>query len=462
MKSLFYLLLLATAFSIYAQKTVFIPDTSFRAWLQEKYPEAMIGEGNAYLNVKNKFIKKEDYINIKGIGINTIDGIEFFPNLKVIVIEGTNINRLPALQGNKISSLYLGNNKLKELPPLKKFKKLMTLVCDSNQLESLPDLNRNKELDELKCNHNKLKTLPSLKGLKKLKDLNCSDNLLTELPDFSTNLELTYFSANHNNLKNLPPFSHLKKLNSINVNYNSISELPHLSTKSNLKGLRVSHNLFNEFPDIDSLPDLISINLSNNRLSSLPVIKDHKNLNHLIVSHNNISEIPDNFFAYSLLTFDISHNKLTEVSFLKSKGFGTLNVSGNPMKYFPDGPNVSTLIMDSMQLEKWPDLSIVPMKKFSCAYNNLKKLPKLPIGSLRFLIVHHNQLSEIQDLQYAGDLLTLDISYNKFKELSNLPKRHLQLQCQGNVWRKKPIVFTYELGNWEEYGNEKSVCDCCE
>lgn len=463
MKSIFYLLILTAVIPLCAQKTVFVPDTAFREWLQEKYPEAMIGENNAYLKVKSKNIRKTESVVLKNRNIKDISGLECFKNLKLLAIQHNAITFLPELKVKKLDYFVCSNNRLKDLSILSTCKHLLLLKCDSNQLESLPDLSKNKNLDELNCNHNKLAKLPTFESLKKIRLLNCSDNLLTKLPDLDNNMILKYLYADNNKLEQLPDLSNLKNMETVSLKSNRLSSLPLFHKQSKLDYLNLSNNQFKAFPFIDSLTQINYINLSYNQLETIPIFQEPNQIKHLLVSHNNIKVIPDFFFPKGLIHLDISYNQISDISSLKPMRFGSLNISGNPIKYFTDVPYVSNhLLMDSMQLEQWPDLSTVPMKKFSCSYNDLKRLPLLPMESLRFLIVHHNQLTEIPNLQNAAELLTLDISYNKFKELHNIPMRQINLKCQGNLWKKKPIALTYELGNWEKYGNEKSECDCCE
>ena len=127
------------------------PDENFRNYVKEKFDTA---EPKGVLSqAELDEVKK---INVRGMLIYKLEGIEHFKNLEQLICES-----------NPLSSLDLSNNKV-----------LRNLNCSNNQLKSL-DLSNNKDLRFLWCNDNQISELDTKN--KDLSYLYCQNNRLTSL-----------------------------------------------------------------------------------------------------------------------------------------------------------------------------------------------------------------------------------------------------------------------------------------
>lgn len=155
------------------------------------------------LNGDNEVDKTEalniKFINVSGMQIRSLKGIENFPNLEILdcsrnmlfsidVSKNTKLKKLKCVwaylqkldltnnpmltelqcAGNIIKTLNLSNNK-----------ELKSLRCGTNELKSL-DTSNNKKLETIWCDKNQLTTLDVSQNTQ-LKDLNFEKNLLTSL-----------------------------------------------------------------------------------------------------------------------------------------------------------------------------------------------------------------------------------------------------------------------------------------
>ncbi len=127
------------------------PDPEFRAYVKAKLDT---DNNNSLSESERNAVTK---IDVHAKSIDSLKGIEFFPNLE---------------------TLYCYNNKLTSLD-VSKNEKLADLWCSQNNLTSL-DVSKNPELKELWCSDNNLTSLDVSKNTN-LTSLNCNQNRLTSL-----------------------------------------------------------------------------------------------------------------------------------------------------------------------------------------------------------------------------------------------------------------------------------------
>ncbi len=185
---------------------VYIPDDNFRAYLQYKIPAAF-HYGTDVMDAYSLYVINLDDINVQKKRIKSLQGIQYFTNLK---------------------DLNCVNNELKELD-LSKNKILETLNCSFNLITKL-DLRKNGNLNTLKCANNKLEELNMEKN-EKLITLNCNNNLIREI-NLSKNTKLNFLIANNN------------KLEKLDLRGNPRLRCLQCNDNEKIKSLDISHNLF--------------------------------------------------------------------------------------------------------------------------------------------------------------------------------------------------------------------------
>lgn len=276
------------------------PDDNFRSYIQ-----TYKAGGRDVLTVEER--SKVETIEVEGKNISRLEGIEAFPNLKVLKCGNNSIQKLDLRQNPKLETLKCNKNQLTQLD-LSKNPDIDYLYCSENQLEQL-DVSH-LQLKYLYCSHNDLEQL-DVKNSKWLKELDCSSNRLTEL-DVNVNHKpnLVRVECQNNQLTSLILGENqmLEKLNCAN---NQLTQL-NLNKMTSLKELNCFNNQLTVL-DVSDSPELTILWLGDNHLTSLNLDNNLKIDFSLtdIYSGENVYTVtlnPDRTFNLSTLPggFDIS------------------------------------------------------------------------------------------------------------------------------------------------------------
>lgn len=277
------------------------PNDNFR-----NYIKTYIAGGRDVLTVEER--SKVETIEVEGKNISRLEGIEAFPNLKVLKCGNNSIQNLDLRQNPKLETLKCNKNQLTQLD-LSKNPAIDYLYCSDNQLEQL-DVSH-LELDYLYCSNNKLEQL-DVKNSKWLKELDCSKNELTGLDvDVAHKPNLIRVECQNNQLTSLI-LGQNKGLKKLNCAHNQLTQL-NLNNMSALEELRCQNNQLTAL-DVSSSPDLTKLWLKNNHLTSLN-LDNNPNLDFTYTDiynsdFNNVYTVtlnPDRTFDLSTLPgFDIN------------------------------------------------------------------------------------------------------------------------------------------------------------
>ena len=282
------------------------PDDNFRSYIQ-----TYKAGGRNVLTVEEQ--RQVETIEVEGKNISRLEGIEAFPNLKVLNCGSNSIQKLDLRQNPELEKLICNKNQLTQLD-LSENPKIYHLICSWNQLEQL-DVSNLKDLVTLDCSHNDLEKL-DVKNSKSLVALNCSWNRLTELDaDVSHKSHLERVECQNNQLTSLI-LGQNKLLKKLNCAHNQLTQL-NLDNMSALEELRCQNNQLTAL-DVSSSPNLTTLVLKNNHLTSLN-LDNNPNLDFSItdIYHSDFNNVytvtltPDRTFDLSTLPgFDI--NRVTE------------------------------------------------------------------------------------------------------------------------------------------------------
>ena len=148
------------------------PDPDFRTYVKAEFDK----DNNNSLSESER--NAATVINVKDKLMETLEGIEFFPNLKELDCSINQLSRLDVSQNTALEKLDCSTNQLSSLN-LSKNAKLKYLYCNQNELTSL-DVSKNTGLNLLNCNRNRLTSLDVSQN-EKLEWLYCRQNKLTSL-----------------------------------------------------------------------------------------------------------------------------------------------------------------------------------------------------------------------------------------------------------------------------------------
>ncbi len=196
-------------------------------------------------------------LDVDGLGITDLTGIEDFSALETLSCQSNNLANLDVTQNTRLSQLFCGNNQLTNLDVTQNTA-LQILWCDSNQITNI-NVTLNPNLISLRCENNVISSLnvtlnPNLNVLvcennlltslnvtqnSTLSRFQCGNNFLSNL-NLSNNLSLTFFSCENNELTDLDVSVNNQLIN-LNCAFNELTELD-LSNNSGLTQLNCSNN----------------------------------------------------------------------------------------------------------------------------------------------------------------------------------------------------------------------------
>ena len=193
-------------------------------------------------------ISHDEAINIVNLNlskqkISSLDGIEHFPNLEILICSKNKLNKID----------------------VSKNKSLKRLVCDGNTISSL-DISNNSELTSLDCSKNNLNDL-NISNNTKLTILNCAENKLTSL-NFGNDTQLKELNCANNKISSID-FSNCKYLNKLNCSNNEIFRLI-LTNNNLLEELNCAYNKLSSL-SVEGNKLLKNLNCYKNQLSYLSI-----------------------------------------------------------------------------------------------------------------------------------------------------------------------------------------------
>ena len=375
MKKTYFLILLISciAFNNCKAQYVTIPDGQFAYWLQTNYPNCMNGD---QLDTTCNDILTTTTLNIYGLPIFTLSGIEYFKNLDSLDCSNDSLH----LSDNgssypwwhfppNLTYVNFSNNKdikvMPDLPPT-----LLTLICQHDSIYYNHYYSYLAELPQglvtLMCDWNQIDSLPKLPPT--LQTLSCSNNRLYTFPDFPDSLlyiDISFQFFTNNYLPPLPP-----ALQYLDCRGNGTLQLPELP--STLQTLFCGYNdLIYGLPALPaSLTDLYC---EEDWLGNLPLLPPQ--LSTLYCNNNNLDTLP--ILPATLTTLNCGHNYLTSLPILPPELLN-LDCGNNQLTSLPQfPPTLGNLVCNYNQLTTLPPFP-PNLWSISCYFNNLSALPDLP------------------------------------------------------------------------------------
>ena len=202
-------------------------DPILKSWLKNKNNLSGIGTDGVLTLSERQSVTQLD---VSGLGLTSLDGLESFPNLQVLNCSGNNLTRLDVSKNTALKKLYCANNQLQNLD-LSQNDQLDYVNCSFNRLKSL-DMSGKGQLTALNCEMNYLTSL-NLSGCYRLSWLYSRHNLLEKL-DLSDNAALEFIETFDNKLTSID-VRHLKNLTFLHIDHNNLTTLD-MSGNTKLEG----------------------------------------------------------------------------------------------------------------------------------------------------------------------------------------------------------------------------------
>ncbi len=398
------------------------PDERLRNYITEKYD---IDPANGTLSYSE--VSKAREINLYGIYVSDLTGVEYFFNIDYLYSSGLLSKPYDISNNRKLTDVTLLYSGLSQLD-VSSLYALRELDCFGNHLKKI-DLSKNRMLEILDLGGNNFTSFDFSHNTH-LYELSVGYNAITSI-DLSANLDLAELDISENNITGLD-VSHLTKLNSLfasscgltELDVSKNTELDYLKVRENqLTKLNVSNNKYLHFLDFE-YNQISSIDLSknarlrylycdNNKLKQLDISK-LTSLWSLSCNNNQLSVLNLDSCDATLGELSCNDNKLTSLQ-LNHPLLESLDCSGNDLSALDitKEPELMELYCSDNQISKLNLAKCPELEELDCSQNQLKTLNAAQNQKLRKINAADNELTAISVAE-NGKLRELDLGRNHF------------------------------------------------
>ncbi len=443
--------------------------------------------------MKFKWMKRQTQLEISDASINNLQDLVFFPNLKIIILSGLQLNNLEGIENctkletfNKrwgcnikdygklknlrnLKNIYLNQGKTEDfnnvVESIKELPNLTTMNIDD--CPWITDLSPIEKVKKLKSLSIKRINLPDLKGIEEL--YNLIELVITNAPTLKsidgieklTNLErLTIQSSNVENIEKISNLSNLKELYLDNNNITNITPLSSntkLTILSLKKNPRIEANRNNYTDDekrkLDEIGKILDrggkiyldadkirlfnnytdLDLSNQNLTTLDCLEGLTNLKTLKLNSNNITledEKSQNILASMKQLITL------EISNNKISNFSCIRNLVNLKKLAANGVN-NTFNMKDIE-------TILPnLNHLLVSQATLNTINNCNVEYITNLPIYYSAITELPDLSKFTKLIRIDLRGNIITNIEEIEKcKALIHVLMGDIdLHKKTINF---------------------
>ena len=246
-----------------------------------------------------------------------------------------NITSLNADDFNGLTSLtnlYLKDNSISDISPLKNLTTLTELDLAYNSISDISPLKDLTALTELSLLFNSVSNLSPLKNLTKLKTLHLWNNSVSDISPLKNLTALTSLTLTSNSVSNISALGNLTALTWLNLYSNSVSDISPLKNLTALTALTLTSNSISDISALVDLTALTWLDLSYNSISDISALGNLTALTWLTLTYNSISDISALENLTALTTLALKWNSISDVSALEGlTNLASLTLSNNPI-----------------------------------------------------------------------------------------------------------------------------------
>ncbi len=197
--------------------------------------------------------------------IESLEGLQQFPNLEYLTIHGLNDN----------------GSLVKDLAPLRNLVNLKSLSIADANIEDIIFLSRLTKLRTLNLSNNHITDLSYLTFMKKLRVLHLdyqSPNFINDITPLTYISALQILSLRGNKILDITPLASHKNLNNLNIRDNRVPSLFPLAALKWIHTIDFSINLVSDITPLASHENLVGVTGALNKLTSIAPLNDLKNI----------------------------------------------------------------------------------------------------------------------------------------------------------------------------------------
>ncbi|EQC0812728.1 leucine-rich repeat domain-containing protein [Listeria innocua] len=408
--------------------------------INEIFPDANLAE------VMKGFLRKTDVtdsvtqedlnkVTILGgpnIGIESIEGIQYLPNLTTIYLYNNKITDISLLANStKLEILNLTGNQIKDFSAIANLTKLHTLELTDTGLSDIGFISNLTELKELFISQNRLTDISPLANLTKVDRLYINENQITDITPLKNMKDLTFLQAWNNEVDDLTGIKDLTNLQLISFSQNKVTDLSPLANLTNLKIASLYENEIIDISPLANLTNLNSLNLTDNQIINVEGLANLTNLKDLYLGGNQITDIKPLSNLAKLEHLSLNRNQISDITPLANLTqlinlwMAQNNITDiSPLKGLV---NLKALLVSGQQITHEPEL-------FKTNFTLTNKIKDLDGGLVEITDISHNGT-------YDNPIVTWELP-RYVNEISYKYTQHVKL---GNATTDHDVTVTQPL-----------------
>ncbi len=331
-------------------------------------------------------------------------------------------------KNNNVVALSLYDCEIKDLSYLVSFlmklKNFKILYLDNNQITDISPLKSFINLTELSLFNNKITDATPVQHLNKLKELDLSQNQITDISALKNLTNLTKLHLYENKITDISTLINLTNLTLLNIGNNPINDTSSLQNLTKLTDLRLYNTEVSDISALRNLTNLTELYLFENKITDISPLQNLTNLKILYLSKNQISDISPLKNLTNLTELDLSLNKIIDISPLQNL------------------TNLTELFLYNNQItDILPLKNLTNLTKLYLQNNNVSKLPYEVFYNLTKI----ENWNKVLKIKHLGKFLLFNITYLFYKQIVNDSHRISGNTSENKSFKKQRIITTEEL-----------------
>ena len=376
----------------------------------------------------------------------------------------------------QLTTLFLYNNRIRDIVPLSRLTQLEELLIWNNQIRDIGPLAGLKRLTWLGIFDNPINNFAPLAGLVRLRDLSVSVQRISDLRRHVdlTQLEQLGLRGSGNRIEDLHLLANLTQLMHLDIGYAQVRDLSFLERLMQLESLDLYLNEISDLKPLANLTQLESLGLYWNEISDLEPIANLTQLRWLDLGRNQISDLKPLAGLTQLEVLHLRDNQIRDVTPLASLvNLELLRLRDNPIQdasplaaltklrdvdiEIPDPPPGATTEPAATGNVVMPDAKLAAVVRKALGLGSNAAITKQRIQGLTRLDARDSQIKNLSGLEQATQLTQLFLYYNQIRDVSPLRGltrlRHLGLD--GNqISNVRPLSGLKQLELLHIGGNQ--------
>ncbi len=230
-------------------------------------------------------------INAEGLKINSLEGLQYCKNLKVLYIQNNNITNIePIRELDQIFYILAGRNQISNIDALSGLSNLEYLDLTNNKVVSIKPLESLTRLKFLTLGNNSVEDITPVSQLTNLETLNLLDLNITDIKPLEKLNKLTWLYLAINDISDISPLASMEHLSYLDLVFNKVSDISVLKNLQSLKELDLHGNSIRDISSLSELVNLTKLHLSENNVTDITALSGLVNLKTLHLADNSIAD----------------------------------------------------------------------------------------------------------------------------------------------------------------------------